>query len=505
MADKDATPATRSVAYNTMSPRWDLINSLLGGTEAMRAAGTALLPKHQEESDQSWSRRLLGATLLNMTELTLDMLAGKPFSEPVVLSKEEGTGDGTPFHEWAEDIDLQGNNLDVFARRWFRDGMAKGLSHVLVDMPRREEGVTPRTLADDRAEGVRPYTVHIPAESVIFMSGTMVAGREVLDHVRIAEAELVRDGWGEKLVERIRVLEPGLVQLWEKRTTNKRKEEWVKVEEWATDLDYIPLVTFYTDREGLGLAKPPLLDLGYMNVRHWQLDSDLNNIISVACFPMLAMSGVDSQETGGDGGLMRLGPNQILATRSEHGKFYYVEHTGAAIDTGEKKLRHLEEQMSAYGAQFLKEKPGDLKATVRALDTAEALSQLQAITLSFKDSVETVLAIMADWMSIAKAPSVEMDVDFGLSSPDETGWNAIDKARERRDISREAYITEMKRRGWLSDEYDEEEDKALIEQEAEDAMKAMAALDLDPAGGNPKPDPNNPQPKKAPSNEPNDA
>ncbi len=493
MANKDATPATPSATYERMAPRWALMNSLLGGTEAMREAGDSLMPKHQEESDQSWARRLMGGTLLNMTELTLDMLAGKPFGDPVRLGEDAPA----QHEEWQEDVDLQGNNIDVFARRWFRDGLAKGMSHVLIDMPRKD-GDTIRTLADDKADSIRPYLVHIPAESVIFMSGTMVNGREVLEHVRISEAETVRVGWEEVTVERIRVLEPGLVQIWELKKGQK-KEEWVKVDEWNTDLDYIPLVTFYTERQGLGLAKPPLLDLGYMNVRHWQLDADLNNIISVACFPMLAMSGVDSNEAGGEGGLMRLGPNQILATRSEHGKFYYVEHTGAAVETGEKKLRHLEEQMSAYGAQFLKEKPGDLKATVRALDTAEALSQLQAMTLVFKDAMETVLAVMSDWAGLGDAaPSIEIDVEFGLNDPDETGWQAIEGARKRREISREATINEMVRRGWMADDYDPEKDKELLEKENQEALDAMAELDLDPGA------PDDPDDDPTKTKEPND-
>jgi hypothetical protein len=473
MSSKDLGPDNRSTAYDRMAPRWAIMNALLGGTEAMRAAGEDRLPKHPEESDNSWRNRLSRATLLNMTEITLDMLVGKPFTEPVQLEEDEGGS--TEFHEWAEDIDLQGNNIDVFARRWFRDGMAKGLSHLLVDMPRKTATEGPRTLADDAADGIRPYFVHIPAESVIFMSGTMVGGREVLDHVRIAEAELIRDGWGERVVQRIRVLEPGKVMIWELTKIKNRKDQWKLVDEWATDLDYIPLVTFYTDREELGVAKPPLLDLAYMNVHHWQLDADLNNIISVACFPMLAMSGVDNTEAGGDGGLMRLGPNQILATRSEHGKFYYVEHTGAAITTGMNKLKHIEQQMSSYGAQFLKDRPGDVKATTRALDSAEALSQLQAITLSFKDALEMGLHIMADWVGADKAPSVEMSVDFGLNDPNEVGWAAIDAARQRRDISRATYLREMQRRGWLSDEYDADEDQQLLELEAQDMIQGAEA------------------------------
>jgi len=313
------------------------------------------------------------------------------------------------------------------------------------------------------------------------MSGTTVNGREVLDHVRISEGELVREGWGEKYIERIRVLEPGLVQIWEKRKARNKKDEWVKIDEWATDLDYIPMVTFYTERQGLGLAKPPLLDLAFMNVGHWQLEADLNNIISVACFPMLAMSGVDDSDSGGSGTIMKLGPNQILATRAPDGKFYYVEHTGSAIQTGMDRLAGIEDQMAAYGAQFLKDKPGDLKATVRSLDTAEALSQLQAMTLVFKDVLELALRVMSDWASVKGSPSVEMSVDFGLNDPDEKGWSAIESARTRREISRDAVISEMSRRGWLSDDYDSKADLAKIEEENALLIDGAADLDLDPA------------------------
>lgn len=505
MANKDLGPDNRSAAYNAMAPRWDIINALLGGTETMRDAGEDLLPKHQEESDNSWRTRLNLATLLNMTELTLDMLVGKPFTDPVQLGE-----DAPEDHiKWSEDIDLQGNNLDVFARRWFKDGMSKGLSHLLVDMPRKAEvSERPRTLADDKAEGIRPYFVHLPAESVIFMSGTMEGGREVLDHVRIAESETIREGWGERVVQRIRVLEPGKVMIWELTKVKNQKDKWTLVDEWATDLDYIPLVTFYTDREGLGMAKPPLLDLAYMNVRHWQLDADINNIVSVACFPMLAMSGVDNTEAGGDGGLMRLGPNQILATRSENGKFYYVEHTGAAIKTGEDKLKHLEQQMSSYGAQFLKEQPGDVKATTRALDSAEALSQLQAITLGFKDALERAMQMLSDWAGIDGSTSLEMNIDFGMNDPDEVGWAAIESARQRRDISRTTYLSEMQRRGWLADDYDADADQELLDLEAQDliqgqeqelAMQTQSAIDVKVAGQ--QPDPNQPDPNKKPPTE----
>jgi len=143
-------PSQTSEAYDVMSPRWELISDLLGGTEAMRAAGEAHLPRHEEETDESYEDRRSSAVLLNMTEHTLESLTGKPFSEPVKVNEKTPQG----IIDLLDDVDLQGNNLDVFCRQWFREGLAKCFCHVLVDFPKKPEDVT--NLEQERAAKLRP-------------------------------------------------------------------------------------------------------------------------------------------------------------------------------------------------------------------------------------------------------------------------------------------------------------------------------------------------------------
>jgi hypothetical protein len=140
-------------------PQWAKLDALLGGTESMRGAGDTYLPRHTEESDTAYNERLSTNTLLNVLQMTLDGWVGKPFNKPV------GLNDDMPEQIKAlmPDVDLQGHNIDVFARNWFRDGIAKGFSHVLVSFPRAKPKVDgkgqpiARTKADDLAENVRPY------------------------------------------------------------------------------------------------------------------------------------------------------------------------------------------------------------------------------------------------------------------------------------------------------------------------------------------------------------
>lgn len=450
---KKAGPDTVSAAYSHMAPLWDKVSSILGGTETMRGAGTLYLPQHDRESNAAYDERLNRTVLINTTEQTLGGWVGRPFAKPMQVNADVPS----ELVDLLPDVDRQGNDLDVFCRNWFRDGLAKGFSHVLVDFPALM-GDGPRTLADDRSAGLRPYLVHVPPENIISAHCEVMDGVEVLTHVRVHEQQIVRDGFEEAVIDRIRVYEPGLVELYEKRGT-KGREDWVVVESYNYDLPYIPLVTFYAQREGFMLSKPPLLDLVNMNIAHWQSQSDQTAVLTVARFPMLASSGMMDDDE------VVVGPNQWLATRDPQGRVYYVEHSGKAINSGRLDLLDLEEKMAKYGAEFLTKKPGRQTATARSLDSAEAVSPLQDMTHRFVDSVNLAMQYAADWMGLDNGGTVDLNTDFGLSSSDGGALTALSNARQSRDISREAYLRELQRYNVLDRSFDVDVDGELLRDE----------------------------------------
>jgi hypothetical protein len=151
MADKKdpKSPATTSYRLrHQMLPQWQKMETLLCGTDAMRAAGPSTSPstprnrttrtasgspRHAPERGPD-DRRLLGGQAVQRADQAVDDTSRRQLKDLF------------------ENIDLQGNSLDVFSRHWFRDGIAKGFSHVLVEFPRavaREDGL-PRSLEDDR-------------------------------------------------------------------------------------------------------------------------------------------------------------------------------------------------------------------------------------------------------------------------------------------------------------------------------------------------------------------
>lgn len=466
-------PSTTSSAYDAMAGVWAMIDTVLGGTRSMREAGRTYLPQHEEESDANYAERLQSNVLFNVLEITLDNFVGRPFSDPVALNDDVPE----PIRTHVEDIDLQGNDLTTFCRKWFREGLAKGFAHVLVDMP----ALTPeerenRTLEDDRKEGRRPYWMFIRPENVIFATSHIVSTpygqREYLDHVRIKECVTERMGFAEVEHEQIRVLEPGTWAVYRKVITKRRKPEWRIVDSGATGLDFVPMVTFYsTDRERLMQAKPPLEDLAHLNVRWWQSNADQINVLTVARFPMLAVAGA----TDASGTQMRIGPRQLLGTKDANGRFYYVEHTGKSINAGRQDLLDLEEQMANYGSIFMKRRPGNQVATARALDSAESTSPLEDMTVRFIDSVNIALDFTASWLDLEMGGTVKIATDFGPEEETKADLDFLMKARTARDISREALLDEAKRRGIIADDFDSVADLEQLYAEYE-ALKPIEPL-----------------------------
>lgn len=501
-----------SPALAEMLPDIQKIATLLGGTRAMREAERDLLPQHPYETNKSYENRLSSTVLDNYTARTLNTLVGKAFKEP----PKPGEKCPEAIVTFLEDVDDAGTGLVPFAREWFRAGVREAVTHVLVDMQLaapRTDGLA-RTKADDAKQGLRPYWRAITACDMLdYQVGkvTMPDGsvKVAPTLIRFRDDTVVPSGrFGQQLVKRRKVLrhEGNVVtwELWELQTGPRGgKPKWVEVENGLYGLPLIPVATFYTDRTGPGEGRPQLTDLAELNVRHWQSTSDQTNILTVTRFPILAASGVRDAEGQGDAGTLVVGPNKFLTTPDPQSKVYYVEHTGAAVETGENELLRLEKAMSAYGAQFMeKGAQGPETASGRVLDEGEAISPLQAWGLDFKDCLELAGWYTALWMKMPE--TTEVPFEFKIEpAVDPTGQDmqAIDAARGRKDISRKAWVTEAQRRGILSDDYDAEEDQLAIDDEPPPpgGLEGMFPGGRAPKPGEPKPKPGDPVVEKKPA------
>ena len=448
---KKPTVDTPSKAYLNMLSDLDLVTTLMGGTEAMREAGQKYLPREPKESVAAYRNRLSRSVLYNAFADTVQKLVGKPFSKPVNLLED------TPeqIKEWSKDIDLCGSNVTTFCREIFEYGLTDGLVHLLVDHPRNDGE---KTLADEQSLKTRPYIVPVRATDLIGWRSELINGVRTLTQVRFRENSTEADGeWGEKFVQRIRVLYPDRFELYE-----LQKKEWVIVDQGLISLGRIPLVTFYTGKTGYMEAKPPLLDLAHLNVLHWQSSSDQEHILHFIRFPLLHGAGFSQDQKD-----IEIGPNRMIMSEDPQAKLTFVEHTGAAVESGRQSIRDLEEKMDALGGQLLMQRSGDSTATAASLDTAKSHSALHDMVRRLENAMQQAFILMALWSKLPAeaAGGVNINEDFGLSLISGKDEDTLLKSRLSGELSRESYLTELKRRNVLRNELDIEEEIDRIETE----------------------------------------
>lgn len=472
----EAKVNTPIAAYTRMVDRWRMPRALMEGTWRLRELATKnlgqqrkritdatmreraffdYLPKDELESDDRYVGRISRSDLYNRFRLTVEHLVGKPLSRPIGIREDNPA----EIERWAENIDLTGRNLTVFAQEVFRDAWITGISYVLADYPVVEGGQS-RTRADDIREGLRPYLTHIRPEQVIGWRTERANGREVLTQLRITEESVEPEGeFGERLVRRVRVLYPERHQVWEE---DAERNEYVLVDERPVSLGLIPLVPIYTGRTAMMEALPPLEDLGWTNIRHFQTQSDQDSILHVAAVPTLFGAGVVNDENevviGTDG----------LITGPLGSSLEWLELHGKSIESREKQLARLEEHMVMQGLQPQIPRTGNVTATATALAEDRAASQLKSGAEGLRDGLETALMYCGMWVGEGRewAGSLDVHMGFELSARDAGRVETLLKSRVAGEISRETYLRQLKRYELLEEDFDVEEELQRLDGEA---------------------------------------
>lgn len=455
----------QSKAVEAMAQNWPLIDALLGGTTAMRAAAKDYLPQWPAEDGDSYKNRVATATLFPAFSRTIDVLCGKPFSKPITF------GDDVPprIKEWCQNIDLQGRNLHAFAATICRKALSHGLAGILVDYP-KTDGL--RTVADEAQAGVRPYFVEIHLKDMLGWKSQRVNGVETLLQLRFLETVVENDGeFGEKEIVQVRVLYPGKWQVWREseKVGSDGKKDWILHEEGATTLQKIPFVPVYGARTAFMTAVPPLMELAHMNVEHFQSKSDQQTILHVARVPILF------GKLLGDAPIT-VGASSAVKTENPDGDLKFVEHTGAAIEAGRLSILDLEDRMRQIGAELLVIKPGNTSTSQTMADNEPGMCYLQRVIEDEEDAIDAALQLMAEWVGEAEGGHIQIFKDFGVSTLAEASAELLRDMNVDGTISDETLFHEMQRRGMIRPDIKWEDEKGRIAEQPDKQQRGEVKL-----------------------------
>lgn len=439
-----ATPCTQ---WEEMAPHWELIHDLLGGTLAMRRAAQKWLPKEEGESSKTYAARLSRSVLYSGFSDSLDKLSAKPFSKPVTIENAPDV-----LRAFYDNMDGAGTSATQFGRELFTAAATYGLTYVLIDFPVRPEGIV--TLADERLLGLRPTASHIKPPDMIGWKSEIVGGHRVLTEIRFREDKIEPDGaYGDKKVCYVRVIRRDSWELWREESNT-----WVRVDNGAFTLQEIPLRVLYFKKTGYMTGTPPMEDLAWINLLHWQSMSDQRNILRFCRAALLFGHGF-SEEDCNKG--IPIGGDASMLVQSSDADIKYVEHSGAAITAGQKDIDTLEQRMEILGMQPFLESAKYQTATKAVIDSDSTDTEIQTWVQATADLLFDLGILAAKWLSVDKgldAPDSDFGVsvysDFQISVRDPAIMDFIYKMWMSALIEDDTLLSEAKRRGIFSDAFD---------------------------------------------------
>lgn len=492
---EEPKPDDPGADFASMLPFYQAVETYLDGADAVIAAGEKYLPKFAEEEDSEYKARKANAKFVSIFADIVSDLAEKPFARELGFSNEPSPD----VQLLADDIDGMGNNMHVFAAGSFHAAVAAGLDFILVDKTPVAPG---STVAQELAAGARPYWVRIPASAMIAAYTAMVEGREQFVHVRFHEPALEREGFAEVLKHRVKVFEraplgtgsygPATYSVWEK-TTVRNKETWEQiVQPTAIGIAAIPLVPVVLGkRKGSSWAQvAPLKPIVHLQGVHYVSETNLAFARTMTAAPMLVGTGItlpqrsvtiqqgDVTTTRLENEPIRVGAGRALISGPAPdggpvGEWKFLEIAATSLKFLAEEIDRVEQQARELGRQPLKAQTG-LTVISAARSGQKAASAVQAWALLFKDALELAWVYTTQWMGREEDVEISIHTDFDVSLETDKAPDFLLELRRNGDISREAIISEGKRRNYLSSDYDDADDLERLLSETEDDASADA-------------------------------
>ena len=440
------TVASPNAAYQRMANFWGLIEDLKEGTYKIRSEHRKYLPQLEREVDDSYDRRLSRSNVVPFMQRIEKMLAGMLVRKPVRL---DGVSDLV--REQLFDVSLEGDDLNVWLYTTARTVISYGHCGVLVDAPKD-------------GDKVRPYWVTYEPKNILGWRTEVIDGVRQLTQLRLMEQVVEPDGkYGEKIVKQIRVLEPGRFEIHRK---DKKGEYKLHDEGEMSIKDKIPFSVAYSNRVGYYESRSPLYDIAELNLKHYQIQSDLDNILHISSVPLLAVFGYPNSDE------ITTGPSEALSLPPES-RMEYISPSSDSYESQFRRLEDLKDQINTLSlAAVLGQKLVGETAEAKRIDRSQNDSTMMVVAQQMQDLIDNCLKFHSEYLNEPNAGSSFVNRDFVTARLEPQEIQSLLALFTAGTISQETLLTQLSSGEILGDDFDVEEEVeatqsgGLIEMEA---------------------------------------
>ena len=426
------TVASPNAAYQRMANFWGLIEDLKEGTYKIRSEHRKYLPQLEREVDDSYDRRLSRSNVVPFMQRIEKMLAGMLVRKPVRL---DGVSDLV--REQLFDVSLEGDDLNVWLYTTARTVISYGHCGVLVDAPKD-------------GDKVRPYWVTYEPKNILGWRTEVIDGVRQLTQLRLMEQVVEPDGkYGEKIVKQLRVLEPGRFEIHRK---DKKGEYKLHDEGEMSIKDKIPFSVAYSNRVGYYESRSPLYDIAELNLKHYQIQSDLDNILHISSVPLLAVFGYPNSDE------ITTGPSEALSLPPES-RMEYISPSSDSYESQFRRLEDLKDQINTLSlAAVLGQKLVGESAEAKRIDRSQNDSTMMVVAQQMQDLIDNCLKFHSEYLNEPNAGSSFVNRDFVTARLEPQEIQSLLALFTAGTISQETLLTQLSSGEILGDDFDVEEE-----------------------------------------------
>lgn len=424
MSKEDKVTNTHDL-YDDLRKQREKVQDVRGGTENLRAKAQKYLPPFPEELPQSYLNRLKTTTLHNVYAKTVTVMTGLVFTDAISLQDDVDE----QIVALAESIDNEGNHLNVFSREAF-DLSFEGAAVIVVDSPD-----TPTSnFAEQTRLGVRPYWSLYSADNVInwrYAVNPLTKQKELtLIVLREITVEPVGKFGNEEVVRyRAYFKDDAGVQLEVYKEIEVQEGKDIILEQPAI---YLPVTQIPVGVVGNLEAAPPLLDLANLNIKHYQKESNFDNLEVLAAVPLFYTKGLEMED---DAQPMIVGAD-VHYRLSSDGEVGWSQIDGSGFDSLRQSLKTLEEEMAKLGLSMLAGETArvDMTATEAIFENIAETAQLRVMGVQLQDTIELCLGHTAEFLGLERTRGGSVRIG-AIWNTDSSFSSNLDEMNTKADIA----------------------------------------------------------------------
>jgi len=343
---------------------WTLLNG-----EGLGEAKKKYLPKEEGEPSGAYEARLNRSTYTPIYRDSIRSYAG-------LLSRFNLIDAPPSFEENKSDVDLQGSSVQSFMTKVDELALRDGGTFIWVDiMP--DNGAD--NFYDQLTDGRHPYFINVKRCDVISWQVSYNRGVESVDQAVIRQLKAVPDekGYGSRVEPVYYVLTPGKVEEYQV-IQNKGEQKYRNklISTWEVSSRIVPLVWYGATTTRFGQGDLPMDGLADLSIEHFQMRSDLKELLHKCAMPVPVRKGATLGPDGKPIPLV-LGPNSAVDVPTD-GSFGFAEPSGKSLERHQAEIKHNEELMDRSSLNFLygANVKTATEASLRASQVASSVSSL---------------------------------------------------------------------------------------------------------------------------------